>query len=325
MFKSLKTTCAVSLLALIATPTLALDRVTVAFAGTENAAIDGEYVFIEAFAASLAEAGVETVVHANNTMGKEDERFDQTAQGLIEVNLSNPSMMHKVAPVSRVLYLPFLFESEAQLDAVVERSDLLSQINDAAINHGIRIAGFNMRGGQIGMFTVDTPVTHMADLEGLRLRAQNGEQVTFFESWGAQATVVSFAEVPNALQTGVASGYFNPASTALVAGHTDLLHQFSDMQSMPLAKPIMLSADWYDALDDAEKQIVDTAVAAGVEANRVWSVDYAEKAVGELEAKGVTVSTLAEGEREKFEDATSAVWDVAAEPADIEMIRSFIE
>jgi len=132
----------------------------------------------------------------------------------------------------------FMFESEQQMDDVVAESGILEQVNAETETYGVTIPGFNMRGGLMGIFTTDIPVTRMSDLEGVRLRAQNGEQIKFFESWGAKGTVVSFADVPNALQTGVAQGYFNPPSSAIKARHTDILKNFVPLDvTCPLLDP----------------------------------------------------------------------------------------
>ena len=52
------------------------------------------------------------------------------------------------------------------------------------------------------------------------MRALDELQIQTFEQWGAKGTIVSWSEVPNALQTGVAEGYLNPPFVPLVFGHT---------------------------------------------------------------------------------------------------------
>ncbi|WP_460274439.1 TRAP transporter substrate-binding protein [Celeribacter sp. ULVN23_4] len=322
-FKTLLASAAT--LATLTAPAFAMDPVNLAFAGPEDAKVDGEYVFAAAFRDSLAAHDVDVVINPNDTMGKEDERLDQVSTGLIEVNLGNPAMLFKVSPISSALYLPFMFDSEAQMDDVVAESGILDQINEQTTDYGVMIPGFNMRGGLVGVFTTDIPVTKMSDLKGVRLRAQNGEQIKFFESWGAKGTVVSFAEVPNALQTGVAQGYFNPASTAIKARHTDMLKDFVPLDAMPVARVIMLSADWYDGLSNEEQGWVDAAVKDGIAANRAWSASYGAMLIDDLSDLGVTVTTLEPGERDKFVDASKAVWDKAADPEIIQELEGYLK
>ena len=322
-FKTLLASAAT--VAALSTPAFAMGPINLAFAGPEDANIDGEYVFAEAFRDSLAAHDVEVVINPNDTMGKEAERLDQVSTGLIEVNLGNPAMLFKMSPSAPALYLPFMFESEQQMDDVVAESGILEQVNAETENYGVTIPGFNMRGGLVGIFTTNIPVTKMSDLEGVRLRAQNGEQIKFFESWGAKGTVVSFAEVPNALQTGVAQGYFNPPSSAIKARHTDILKNFVPLDAMPVARVIMLSSDWYASLSEEEQGWVDEAVEDGLAANRSWSASYGADLINELGNLGVTVTELEPGERDKFVDATKAVWDEAADPAIVDELEGFLD
>ncbi|WP_353474218.1 TRAP transporter substrate-binding protein [Salipiger sp. H15] len=309
----------------LAAPAFALGPINLAFAGPEDARVDGEYVFAEAFRDSLAAHDVEVIINPNDTMGNEDERLDQVSTGLVEVNLGSPAALFKMSPIAPALYLPFMFESEQQMDEIVAESGLLNEVNAQTANYGVMIPGFNMRGGLVGIFTTDIPVTKMSDLDGVRLRAQNGEQIKFFESWGARGTVVSFAEVPNALQTGVAQGYFNPPSSAIKARHTDILKNYAPLDAMPVARVIMVSQDWYDSLSAEEQGWVNAALDDGIAANREWSAGYGAEMINQLGDMGVTVTTLEPGEREKFATATKAVWAETADPAVIEELQSFLK
>lgn len=313
-----------SVMALTA-PAMAMDEVVIAFAGAEDLEKDAEYVFIKAFVDSLAAHGVESVVHPAGTMGKESERFDQTSQGLIAVNIANGGTLYKTSEFSRVIFLPFLFENDAQFDAALENSGALDRINEEAENLGVRIAGFAMRGGSLGLFNTEKPVTTMADVAGMRLRAQNGDQVKYMVAWGATPTVVSWAETPNALQTGVAVGHFNPPSTVVAAGQVDLLKYFTPMDAGVVPKVVMVSADWYDYLTEEEQGWVDEAVKAGVAANRAWALEkapYFEQVIAE---GGIEISPLKEGERAKFVEATKAIWPEMASQESIDLILPHIK
>ncbi|MFV0382726.1 TRAP transporter substrate-binding protein [Paracoccus sp. (in: a-proteobacteria)] len=302
----------------------AMDDVIVAFAGTEDMERDAEYVFIKAFADSLAGHDVTTVIHPANSMGKESERFDQTSQGLISVNIANGGTLFKTSDFSRVLFLPFFFRDEAQFDSALDQSGAFDRMNEEAENLGVRIAGFAMRGGSLGLFNNEKPVTTMADVAGMRLRAQNGDQVKYMEAWGARPTVVSWAETPNALQTGVAVGHFNPPSTVVAAGQVELLKYFTPMDAGVVPKVVMLSSDWYDYLSDEEKGWVDEAVAAGVAANRAWTQKMAPEFEKIIQDGGIEITPLKDGEREKFVEATKVSWPDMADQADIDLLAPFV-
>ena len=310
----------VSLMALTGSA-FAMDPVVIAFAGNEDLKNDAEYVFINGFTESLAKHGVETEVHPANSMGKESDRLDQTSQGLINVNIGNGGSLFKVSDTSRGLFLLFLMSDEADFDTTVEKSGVLEKINEEAATHGVRIVGFPMRGGTLGLFNNEKPVTKLEDVKDMRLRAQNGDQLQFFESWGARPTVVSWAETPNALQTGVAVGHLNPPSTVVAAGQVELLKYFTPLDAGPVPKVAMISDDWYQSLSDEEKGWVDQAVTDGIAANRAWAKEqsvYFEKVIVD---GGIKITPLEDGEREKFVEATKSVWAKTVPQETIDLIK----
>ncbi|EPX83733.1 TRAP transporter substrate-binding protein [Salipiger mucosus] len=315
----------VSLAALSGTAAQAMDDVIVAFAGTEDLQNDAEYVFIHAFAESLEDHGVNVIVHPSNTMGKESDRFDQTSQGLISVNIGNGGSLMKASKWASTLFLPFLTSDEASFDRLVEESDALERINEEASRLGIKVAGFAMRGGTLGLFNTQKPVTTLADVSDMRLRAQNGDQVTFMSEWGAKPTVVSWAETPNALQTGVAVGHFNPPSTVVAAGQVELLDYFTPLDAGPVPKVIMLSDDWYSFLTEEEQVWVDDAIADGIAVNRAWALEQASYFEQKILEGGVEITPLAEGERAKFIEASRSVWNQIVPQKDVDYISKFVD
>ena len=322
-FKTLLASVALS--AFLAGPSLAMDPINIAFAGPEDASVDGEYVFAKTFKDTIAEHGVDVTIHPNGTLGKEDERLDQTSQGLIEIDLGSPTMLFKMSESAHSLFLPFLLQSEKQWDDVIAKSGILEKINEDAANYGGARARLQYARRSCRYLHDRHSVTKMSDLKGVRLRAQNGDQIKFFESWGAKGTVVSFAEVPNALQTGVAQGYFNPPSSAIKARHTDLLKEFTPLDALPVARVIIMSKDWYDGLTDEERGWVDEAYDKAVAANRAWSAEYGAAAIDQLADLGVSVNPLESGEREKFEKAVTAIWPEIGDKDVIEKVQAVLK
>ncbi|MZR30413.1 TRAP transporter substrate-binding protein [Sneathiella litorea] len=297
-------------------------EVNIALSGTEDIEKNGEYVFIKAFADHLNANGMETKVHPSDSLGKEKERFDQLSQGLIQVNLGNTGVLFKLAPVTKGLLLPFMFSDNANFDESINRGKIIEYVNEQVAPHGIRLAGFPMRGGGMGLFNSKHPVAKIADVADLRLRAKDGVQIKLFEAWGSEGTVVSWAEVSNALQTGVADGYFNPPASALLFGHTSVLNNFTPLNAGPSARVALLSQDWYEGLDDKTRAIVDEAVAKGIAANRVWAEKWIESAMTQLQEQGVAITELEPGQRELFAEASKKIWGEVINEKDLAILKN---
>lgn len=309
---------------LVASPAFAID-VKIALNGANDPETNAEAAFIAGFTEALEGTEFAVSVFPSDTLGSEQERFDQVAQGLLEVNLATVSTAYGMSPMMRGVALPFLFESADEFDAVMAETDLLAMMNEPLLPNGIRLAGFTYIGMPIGIHNTEVPVTTMADLQGLRLRALNAEQLEYIQALGASGTIVSWAEVPNAIQTGVADGYLNPPNSAIRTGHTEFLRHFTQANISPSTRIILISEDWHAALSDEEQAQIDAAIEAGIAANRAWIEDWSFIVEERHLAAGVTLSSLADGERETMVAATRPTWDDVMEADHLQAFLDAVE
>ncbi len=293
-------------------------EVKVALNGVDDPKTNAEAAFVEAFGAALEGSGLTMSVYPNGTLGKEKERFDQVSQGLIDINLATTSTGYTLSPMLKGTALPFYFEDLAEFDKVTADPELMAAINEPLTANGVRVVGFNMIGLDIGIHNSKHPVTKMADMADLRFRALNAEQLAYQEALGASGTIVAWSEVANALQTGIADGYFNPPNSALRTGHTQYLVYYTDAHIGPSARTVLMSEDWYQSLSAEEQAAVDKAVTAGIAANRAWVEAWKAEVKARQDEAGVTVSELEPGERDKMVQAVRAVFPELASAETLE-------
>ncbi len=293
---------------LVAAPAFATE-VKIALNGVNDPETNAEAAFIAGFEAALEGTGFAVSVFPSDTLGSERERFDQVAQGLLEVNLATASTPYGMSPIMRGIALPFLFETPEELDRVLAETDLMEQMNAPLIPNGIRLVGVTYIGMPLGFHTRGRAITRMEHLQGLRFRALNAEQLAYIEALGAAGTIVAWAEVANAIQTGIADGYLNPPNSAIRTGHTEFLRHFTQADITPSTRIILISEDWYDMLSADEQAQIDAAIDAGIAANRAWIEDWSGIVEERHRAAGVTLSELEPGERDKMVAATRPTWD----------------
>ncbi len=298
---------------LAATPALASD-IKIALNGVNDPETNAEAAFIAGFEAALDGTGFTVSVFPSDTLGSERERFDQVAQGLLEVNLATASTPYGMSPIMRGIALPFLFETPQELDRVLAETDLMEQMNAPLRPNGIRLAGVTYIGMPLGFHNRERAVTRMEHLQGLRFRALNAEQLAYIEALGAAGTIVAWAEVANAIQTGIADGYLNPPNSAIRTGHTEFLRNFTAADITPSTRIVLISEDWYDMLSADEQAQIDAAIEAGLAANRAWIDEWAGIVEERHRAAGVTLSELEPGERDKMVASTRPTWDDVMEP-----------
>lgn len=129
-----------------------------------------------------------------------------------------------------------------------------------------------------------------------------------FKAWGSNAVVIPWAEIYNALQTGVADGYVNPPLVPIMFKHTELIKNFSVVNVSCGTRAIIASEDWYSSLSADEKAIVDQAAAKATEKAWRWSIDVAEKSLKDLEASGIKVYRNSSAEKLEFANLTRPVY-----------------
>lgn len=315
IFSKILTASALSLAAMSAQAV----EVKVALNGVDDPEVNAEAAFVHGFASALDDTGFDVSIFPSDTLGSEKERFDQVAQGLIEVDLAALSTTFGQSPLAKGLQLPFFFQGRDELDAVVAETDMLERVNEPLLQNGVRLVGVNYIGMDIGIHNSKKPVSKLSDLEGLRFRALNTEQLALQEALGATGTIISWSEVANALQTGVADGYFNPPNSAIRTGHTEFLKYFTPVDVTPSTRVVLISEDWYAALTEEEQGLIDDAITAGLTANRDWVAAWTGEVRAKHEESGVTISELEPGEREKMTELARETWTTSLEKADLQL------
>ncbi|SLN70120.1 TRAP transporter substrate-binding protein [Oceanibacterium hippocampi] len=300
--------------------TTALAEVKIAHDSPADPEGSGTYVWGHAFAEHLKANGMDAKEYERGSLGEEAERLDQVSQGLLEVSMSDVKSAGKVDKLIFGAYLPYLFDDIDHLDRAMNDAGLMAEINKRVKQGGIRVLALTALGPPSGIFNTKKPVETVADMADLRMRALDESQIALFKTWGTTGTIVSWAEVPNALQTGVADGYINPVFVPVMFGHTDFIKYFTDAKLTNAVRLAIASSDWYDGLSDKERGIVDAATVAATKANREWLAARESKMIEEVKAAGVAVTYLTPEARAEFVERSKQTYsDGVLSPEDAKL------
>ncbi|MGX1306047.1 TRAP-type C4-dicarboxylate transport system substrate-binding protein [Amorphus suaedae] len=268
----------------------------------------GSYVWAHAFTEYLNAHGVAAAEFQRGALGGDDELLDQVSQGLLEVSMSPLAITASMDDLIYGLRLPYFFNGIEEVDKALYDGGMLAKINEKLASNGVRVLGVDAVGQGVGIFNTKHPVATMADMSDLRMRALDESQIELFKAWGSTGTIVSWAEVPNALQTGVADGYLNPPIVPLLFGHTDFIKYFTDADISPSLRVAIASEDWYSGLSDEDRKTVDAAVEAANKANRDWLANQGG-VYDRLKAAGVEITELTPEARAEFEKASQTTYE----------------
>jgi TRAP-type C4-dicarboxylate transport system substrate-binding protein len=293
-------------IAAFASPSAA--EVKIALDSPQNLQASGSYVWANTFAAHLNKNGMKAEEYQRGSLGGDDELFDQVSQGLLEVSMSPLNIVGSLDSLVYGLRLPYFFKDMAEVDRALYEGGMLAKINEKTTPAGVRVLAMNSVGQASGIFNTKRAVRSVKDMAGLRMRALDESQIELYKAWGAAGTIVSWAEVPNALQTGVADGYLNPAFVPLLFGHTDFIKHFTDAAISPSLRITIVSEMWYQGLSDEDRTIVDDAAAAANTANREWLKEQ-DAVLQKLEAAGVAIEKLDQAARDEFRAASAPAYN----------------
>jgi len=138
-----------------------------------------------------------------------------------------------IAPELRVLEIPFLLETESEIDAMYERFG--PRFEKALGEAGYALLGW-AEVGFIHLFT-KRPVTSLADLRNQKMWLWEGDPLpeAFFLEAGVAPVSLAITDVYTSLQTGLVDGvYASPYATVVLQWHT----QVSAMSEAPITHAI---------------------------------------------------------------------------------------
>ncbi len=283
-------------------------QVKIALDSPQDMENSGSYVWAHTFAEYLNSHGMKAEEFQRGALGGDDELFDQVSQGVLEVSMSPLNIVGSIDKLIYGMRLPYFFKDMAEVDRALNEGGMMAKINEATTKDGVRVVSVNTVGQASGIFNTKKTVKSVADMAGLRMRALDESQIDLYKAWGATGTIVSWAEVPNALQTGVADGYLNPPFVPLLFGHTDFIKYFTDARISEALRITIISEDWYQGLSDEDRATVDAAIAEATAANRKW-LEGRTAILDKLREAGVEVVTLDQAARDEFRAASGPAYD----------------
>lgn len=154
---------------------------------------------------------VEFVLHRNSELGLEKDYFAYMSQGIsVDYAVVSPSHMSTFAKSAPLMDMPFLFRDFDHWRKVLDAGVLEPISEQVKERADVMIIGYG--GGGVRNLIVNKPVRNMAELKNLKMRVMGAPiQTKTFQAVGAAPTVIAYAEVYNAIQTGVIEAAENEA------------------------------------------------------------------------------------------------------------------
>lgn len=193
-------------------------------------------------------------VFHNNTLGAPADIWNMFTTGSIDMLDMSPGMVGSF-PVSEIFNVPFMFESDEQVQGMME--DLMEAGLLAEYTDNMKVLMFLPAGG-LELCTTNTKVESMDDLKGMRLRGSSAMLSSGIEAMGGVATAIQPSEQTMALSQGLLDGVITGANFAEIQSLYESCHYLMNCNIGMSCMFLGINNNSFDKLpDDLQQLLVD--------------------------------------------------------------------
>ncbi len=253
-------------------------------------------VAMDKFAELLAEkTGGEITLKMfhGGTLGSQPDAIEQVRIGGLAVGNFNLGPIGPIAPEANVVSLPFIFKDVDHMFRVLEGE------GGAMIAAGMEAKGLIplawYDAGARSFYNTAKPINVPDDLTGMKVRVMNNDLYSgMVAQLGGNPSPMAFAEVYQALKTGVVDGAENNWPSYESTGHFEVAGYYSLSQHLIIPECICVNADIFNALSDEMKAAVrEAAVESAALQRELWAEREAASRA-KVVAAGVVVNDIAD-------------------------------
>jgi tripartite ATP-independent transporter DctP family solute receptor len=240
--------------------------------------------------------------------------------GTIDMTVLNTGVLAPVDKNTAIFDFPYLFNNEAEADAVVD-GPAGKKIHDMLVSKNlIGLAYFENSFRQ----TTNTrrPITKLEDFAGLKLRIlQLPLFIDVFRELGVNPLPLPFPELYTALEQKVVDGQENPPNTIYYSKIHEVQKYLSLTNHVFNPQSLLISKKTWDAMSPAEKDVISQAAKEAAVYERQESREQTKKSIDLIRQAGVAVNEIAPAEIERIRQKVKPVVDKYSKEIDPELVK----
>jgi len=269
----------------------------------------------ERYAANVAAKSGDAVklnVFLSSQLGSEQDTIQQVARGRIDMGGYSMTAGSLLVPELSLLNLPFLFDSAAQMDCVLDKH-ITKHADEMFAKKGVKFLGWTEVGETniIGQKPFVTP----DELKGLKARAQPTKIGGYlWTAFGANPNPLPVTEWNSAHQTGLVDVADAPMTFYVFAGLGKVAPVLTRTKHLDQGGVVVMNKAIYDKLPAAAKKGFDEAgELAPPTLLRTEVREFEAKLAAKHKAEGGTVVELTPAQRDVWRKGMEASWPKAVE------------
>ncbi len=252
---------------------------------------------MEGFAArvkQLTDGHVTVQLFPNSQLGDERSMTESVKTGALQMT-SGGGPIQGFVPEVGLFYLGYLYRSYEQFVHVWSLGK--SSVADNIAAHvqqraGIKVLGY-VCGGARDTVLRNHPIKTLADFKGLKIRADQAPTSTgVLMALGASPTPVAYAEVYQALQTGVVEAAENPPSGLIGQKWYEVTKFLSLTDHQYVLHLLQMNLAFWESLPEKYQRAVQQAADATVEDYNNHARENRSAEIKELAGKGLVVNQI---------------------------------
>tara|TARA_B100001013_G_scaffold201830_1_gene122273 strand:+ start:153 stop:1160 length:1008 start_codon:yes stop_codon:yes gene_type:complete len=249
---------------------------------------------------------LEFVMHLNSELGLEKDYVAYMNQGLsVDYAVAAPSHMSTFSKMATLLDPPMLYRDAGHWSKVLSSDVLQPIVDDIYKRADVLLLGYG--GGGVRHLIVNKPVTNMAEIKNVPIRVMGAPiQTKLFNAFGMSPNVIAYAEVYNAIQTGVIDAAENEAAGIRQMKFYEVGPNISLTAHSITVRPLAFSGKTLRRLpEDLQAAILQAGKDAGTY-GRVTELTEGSGIMAEMESQG-KLKTINFTERGKLISAATPV------------------
>ena len=258
----------------------------------------------------------------SSTLGNEMQQQSALQGGVQEMTAPATTSLAGIVKEFGLIDFPFAVANFAQADAMLDGpfgKTLLARLPEKGlVSLGYWDLGFR------NVTNSRRAISKLEDFEGLKLRViPNPVFLETFKTLKANPVPMAFAELYGALEARAVDGQENPFAVILSNKFYEVQKFVSATNHVYAANILLVSKRFWDKLSPTEQRILNEAADETRAYQRQASRAAAQKAVAELQAKGMSFNELSAAEQQRIAQAIKPVTDKLAASYDPAMVKLY--
>ena len=250
---------------------------------------------------------VEVQVFPNSQLFGDGKEMEALLLGDVQIIAPSLSKFSKYTKKLQIFDLPFLFDNIQAVDRFQDGPQGQALL-DSMKDKGIKGLGYLHNG--MKQMSANKPLRNPEDAKGLKFRIQSSDVLEAqFNAVGGNPQKLAFAEVYQALQSGVVDGTENPWANTYTKKFHEVQKYIMDSDHGVLDYLVVTNAAWWDGLPANIRKGLSEAMVESIKfGNKVAydeSANFRQKVIDDKKAE---VLPLTRAEQNKWRKAMAPVW-----------------